>query len=107
MAMPDANIHPKATGLVVNLVAAHQNPAPLTLYSAGSAPSYNASGPCSRRSRRPYQYVEMNPYHKPDSLLSLNPRGLVPTLEYEGKVLDESSVVLEFVEDVWSEGGLV
>ncbi len=28
----------------------------------------------------PYQYIEVNPYHKPDSLLKSNPRGLVLTL---------------------------
>lgn len=49
----------------------------------------------------PYQYVEVNPYHKPQSLLKLNPRGLVPTLEYDGKPLYESTVVAEFLEDAY------
>ena len=34
-----------------------------------------------------FQYIEVNPYHKPQSLLDLNPRGLVPTLQ---------SIVLDF-----------
>jgi len=51
----------------------------------------------------PYQYVEVNPYHKPESLLKLNPRGLVPTLAYENKPLYESTVICEFLEDAFPE----
>ena len=47
----------------------------------------------------------MNPYHKPESLLKLNPRGLVPTLEYQGKPLYESAVVCEFLEDAFPSHG--
>lgn len=54
----------------------------------------------------PYQYIEVNPYHKPASLLSLNPRGLVPTLEHDGKPLYESTVICEFLEDVYPNHGL-
>ena len=54
----------------------------------------------------PYQYIEVNPYHKPESLLKLNPRGLVPTLEYDGKPLYESTVICEFLEDAYPDHGL-
>ena len=47
----------------------------------------------------------MNPYHKPESLLSLNPRGLVPTLQYENKPLYESTVICEFLEDAYPDHG--
>ena len=53
----------------------------------------------------PYQYIEVNPYHKPESLLNLNPRGLVPTLEYDKKPLYESKVVCEFLEDAYPDHG--
>lgn len=49
----------------------------------------------------PYQYIEVNPYNKPDSLIRLNPRGLVPTLEYDNKPLFESGVINEFLEDAF------
>ena len=52
------------------------------------------------------QYVEVNPYHKPQSLLSLNPRGLVPTLQYDNKPLYESTVICEFLEDAYPDHGL-
>ena len=41
----------------------------------------------------------VNPYHKPKSLLDLNPRGLVPTLQYHNKPLYESTVLCEFLEE--------
>ena len=53
----------------------------------------------------PYQYVEVNPYHKQKSLLDLNPRGLVPTLQYDNKPLYESTVVCEFLEDAYPNHG--
>ena len=53
----------------------------------------------------PYQYIEVNPYHKPDSLLKLNPRGLVPTLQYDNKPLFGSSVVCEFLEEAYPDHG--
>ncbi|KAL9044682.1 MAG: hypothetical protein Q9206_007374, partial [Seirophora lacunosa] len=50
----------------------------------------------------PYQYIEVNPYSKPASLLRLNPRGLVPTLiTPSGRALYESSVVCEYLDDAY------
>jgi glutathione S-transferase len=43
----------------------------------------------------------VNPYHKPQSLLDLNPRGLVPTLQYQNKPLYESTVLCEFLEEAF------
>lgn len=54
----------------------------------------------------PYQYVEVNPDHKPESLLSLNPLGLVPTLQYDNKPLYESTVICESLEDAYFNHGV-
>ena len=54
----------------------------------------------------PYQYIEVNPYHKPETLLRLNPKGLVPTLEFDGKPLYESTIICEFLEDQYPNHGL-
>jgi glutathione S-transferase len=43
----------------------------------------------------------VNPYHKQQSLLDLNPRGLVPTLQYDNKPLYESTVICEFLEEAY------
>ncbi|KAL8748012.1 MAG: hypothetical protein Q9190_000162 [Brigantiaea leucoxantha] len=59
----------------------------------------------------PYQYIEVNPYDKPASLLSLNPRGLVPTLQVvlgsskEAQPLYESNVICEYLEDAYPSHG--
>lgn len=52
----------------------------------------------------PYQYIEVDPYSKPASLLELNSKGLVPSLRLgqsssEVKGLSESTVILEYLED--------
>ena len=52
------------------------------------------------------KYIEVNPYHKPQSLLALNPRGLVPTLQYDNKPLYESTVICEFLEDAYPDHGI-
>jgi glutathione S-transferase len=45
----------------------------------------------------PYQYIEVDPYKKPQSLLDVNPRGLVPALRHGEWGSYESSVLLEYV----------
>jgi glutathione S-transferase len=45
----------------------------------------------------PYQYIEVDPYKKPDELLEVNPRGLVPALRHGHWGCYESNVLLEYV----------
>jgi glutathione S-transferase len=49
--------------------------------------------------------MQVNPYHKPESLLKLNPRGLVPTLQYDNKPLYESTVICEFLDEAYPDHG--
>jgi glutathione S-transferase len=48
-----------------------------------------------------YQYIEVDPYKKPQSLLDVNPRGLVPALRH-GPIwsVHESTVIMEYLEDL-------
>lgn len=100
---------------------AHKDEAPLKLYSGWFCPFVQRVWSVLEAKKIPYQYEEVNstapcgfsrvahaltmmqvnPYHKPESLLKLNPRGLVPTLEYQNKPLYESNVVLEFLEEAY------
>jgi glutathione S-transferase len=51
--------------------------------------------------RTPYQYIEVDPYKKPQSLLSINPRGLVPALRHGPTwSTHESTVIMEYLEDL-------
>ena len=103
---PDSQLHPVATGPAATIVSAHQSPAPLTLYSGWFCPFVQRVWAVLEEKKIPYQYVEVNPYNKPESLMKINPRGLVPTLEFDGKPLYESSVVLEFLEDAYPDSGV-
>ena len=47
-----------------------------------------------------YQYIEIDPYKKPDQLLAINPRGLVPALRHGEWGCYESSVLMEYLEDI-------
>lgn len=44
-----------------------------------------------------YQYIEVDPYKKPESLLEVNPRGLVPALRHGDWGCYESTVLMEYV----------
>jgi glutathione S-transferase len=49
----------------------------------------------------PYQYIEVDPYKKPQSLLDVNPRGLVPALRHGPTwSTHESTVIMEYLEDL-------
>ena len=44
-----------------------------------------------------YQYIEVDPYKKPESLLEVNPLGLVPALRHGNWACHESTVLMEYV----------
>jgi len=106
MPPPDADLYPEATGLARKLVNEHSEPQPLKLYAGWFCPFVQRVWAALEEKGIPYQYIEVNPYHKPRSLLDLNPRGLVPTLQYDNKPLYESTVVCEFLEDAYPNHGL-
>lgn len=99
---PDADLYPHATGPAATLVEAHSSENPLKLYSGWFCPFVQRVWMVLEEKNIPYQYIEVNPYHKPQSLLDLNPRGLVPTLQYDHKPLYESVVLCEFLEEAFS-----
>ena len=47
-----------------------------------------------------FEFIEHDPYNKSEEWLKINPQGLVPVLIYNGKIVTESSICLEFVEDL-------
>ncbi|ORY58840.1 putative glutathione-S-transferase theta, GST [Pseudomassariella vexata] len=100
MPLPDADLHPVATGLAKETVDRHSSPQPLKLYAGWFCPFVQRVWLALEERGIPYQYVEVNPYHKGADLISANPRGLVPTLVVAPKkALYESTVLLEYLED--------
>ncbi|KAL5356347.1 thioredoxin-like protein [Aspergillus floccosus] len=103
---PDAAIHPEATGPAKALVESHRAEQPLKLYAGWFCPFVQRVWLALEEKQIPYQYIEVNPYNKPQSLLSLNPRGLVPTLACPSpdgttRPLYESTVILEYLEEAY------
>ena len=106
MSPADADLYPTASGPAKTVVDAHSAEQSLKLYSGWFCPFVQRVWIVLEEKEIPYQYVEVNPYHKPESLLSLNPRGLVPTLQYDNKPLYESTVICEFLEDAYPDRGV-
>jgi len=109
-AHPDADIYPEATGKAAEYFSKHKSEEPLKLYSGWFCPFVQRALLVLYIKNIPYQYIEVNPYKKPQSLLSLNPRGLVPTLSVpvsedgsQSKPLIESSVICEYLDEVYSD----
>ncbi|ATZ46713.1 Bcgst8 [Botrytis cinerea B05.10] len=98
---PDANLFPHATGLAAEMVKQYSKEEPVKLYAGWFCPFTQRVLLLLLEKRIPFQYIEVNPYQKPLSLLKLNPRGLIPTLSYEGKALYESTIICEFLEDAY------
>ncbi|KUJ08606.1 glutathione transferase omega-1 [Mollisia scopiformis] len=98
---PDSQLYPHATGAAAKMVSEHSSEQSLKLYSGWFCPFVQRVLLVLLEKSIPFQYIEVNPYLKPASLLSLNPRGLVPTLQYANKPLYESTVICEFLEEAY------
>ncbi|KAI1791242.1 glutathione-S-transferase [Ganoderma leucocontextum] len=101
MGLPDENIHPHATGRAATTVAQHQEPQDLLFYSGWFCPYVQRVWIVLEERGIPYQYKEVNPYKKEPHFLAINPKGLVPAIEYQGRALYESLIICEFLEDAF------
>ncbi|KAJ5984332.1 hypothetical protein N7481_006431 [Penicillium waksmanii] len=108
-AHPDSDIYPEASGPAKVLVDKHRAEQPLKLYAGWFCPFVQRVWLVLEEKQIPYEYIEVNPYNKPDSLLTLNPRGLVPTLscptEPNPQPLYESNVILQYLEEAYPNHG--
>ncbi|TCD61940.1 hypothetical protein EIP91_007680 [Steccherinum ochraceum] len=101
MSVPDQQIHPVATGVAAKTVAKHQEEQDLIFYAGWFCPFVQRTWITLEERGIPYQYVEVNPYKKEKHFLDINPKGLVPAVEYKGKALYESLILCEFLEDAY------
>ncbi|KAI0753111.1 glutathione-S-transferase [Daedaleopsis nitida] len=101
MGLPDEHIHPHATGRAAQTVQQHQEPQELVFYSGWFCPYVQRSWITLEERGIPYKYKEVNPYKKEKHFLDINPKGLVPAIEYKGKAMYESLILCEFFEDAF------
>ncbi|KAL4776470.1 hypothetical protein BDW60DRAFT_213862 [Aspergillus nidulans var. acristatus] len=92
--------HTQATGAAAETVANHSKESDLKLYGSCFCPFVQRVWIALELKGLPYQYIEVDPYKKPQSLLDVNPRGLVPALRHGEWGSYESSVLLEYLEDL-------
>ncbi|KAJ5823345.1 Glutathione S-transferase/chloride channel C-terminal [Penicillium robsamsonii] len=92
--------HTKATGLAAETAIKHSADVNLKLYGSCFCPFVQRVWIALELKGIPYQYIEVDPYEKPQSLLEVNPRGLVPALRHDDWGCYESNVLLEYLEDL-------
>ncbi|KAL2823883.1 hypothetical protein BDW59DRAFT_173178 [Aspergillus cavernicola] len=98
--MSQKKYHTKATGSAAETVANRSEESDLKLYGSCFCPFVQRVWIALELKGIPYQYIEVDPYQKPQSLLEVNPRGLVPALRHGDWGSYESSVLLEYLEDL-------
>ncbi|KAF2833192.1 hypothetical protein CC86DRAFT_365150 [Ophiobolus disseminans] len=95
--------HKKATGNAWTTVKNHSKEDDLKLYGSAFCPFVQRVWISLEHKQIPYQYIEVDPYKKPQSLLDVNPRGLVPALRHGPSwSTHESTVIMEYLEDLQS-----
>ncbi|RPA99350.1 hypothetical protein L873DRAFT_1684110 [Choiromyces venosus 120613-1] len=92
--------HKKASGQALQTVKRHSKPNELKLFGSCFCPFVQRVWIALEVKGLNYQYIEVDPYKKPQSLLEINPRGLVPALKHGDWGCYESTVLLEYLEDL-------
>ncbi|KAF2182188.1 hypothetical protein K469DRAFT_586915 [Zopfia rhizophila CBS 207.26] len=93
--------HKKATGNALSTVKNHSKEEELKLFGSCFCPFVQRVWIALEFKGIPYQYIEVDPYKKPQSLLEINPRGLVPAIRHGPTwSTHESTVIMEYLEDL-------
>ncbi|KAL8749155.1 MAG: hypothetical protein Q9199_007858 [Rusavskia elegans] len=92
--------HKKATGEALVTAKKHSKDHELKLYGSCFCPFVQRVWISLQSKGLAYQYIEIDPYKKPESLLAINPRGLVPALKHGDWGCYESTVLMEYLEDI-------
>jgi len=92
--------HTKATGAALATVKKHSKEDTLKLYGSCFCPFVQRVWISLEIKQTSYQYIEIDPYKKPEWYLKLNPRGLVPTIQHGDWQCYESTVLMEYLEDL-------
>ncbi|KAL8947838.1 MAG: hypothetical protein Q9222_005923 [Ikaeria aurantiellina] len=92
--------HKKATGNALATVKRHSKEHELKLYGSCFCPFVQRVWISLQYKGLDYQYIEIDPYKKPDALTAINPRGLIPALQHGEWGCYESTVLMEYLEDI-------
>ncbi|KAF8526643.1 glutathione S-transferase [Hysterangium stoloniferum] len=96
--------HTSCTGLALETVKAHSAPAEITLFGSCFCPFVQRVWLAFEYLGIDYQVDEVDPYKKPQQLLDVSPRGLVPALKLNKydppRAINESTVIIEFLQEL-------
>ncbi|KAI9661457.1 MAG: hypothetical protein M1831_002979 [Alyxoria varia] len=92
--------HKKVSGKALDTANLHSEPQDLKLFGSCFCPFVQRVWISLELKGNPYEYIEVDPYRKPQSLLEVNPRGLVPGLRHGEWACHESTVLMEYLEDL-------
>src|SRR5690625_2515466 len=74
----------------------------LTIYSIAACPYAQRTRMLLELKSIPFELVEIDITRpRPDWFLQLNPAGKVPVIAHQGRAINESSVINEYLEDVF------
>ncbi|KJA29581.1 hypothetical protein HYPSUDRAFT_125770 [Hypholoma sublateritium FD-334 SS-4] len=98
--------HTECTGDALVTVKAHAKDEDITLFGSCFCPFVQRVWVAFEILGISYKYHEVDPYKKPKELLDVSPKGLVPGLRFNRysppRSLNESTVIMEFLEDLAS-----
>ena len=92
--------HKEASRRAFETVQTHSESNSLKLYGSCFCPFVQRVWISLEVKKIRYEYIEVDPYQKPKSLLEVNPRGLVPALRHGDWACHESTVLMEYLEDL-------
>ncbi|RDW94525.1 hypothetical protein BP5796_00288 [Coleophoma crateriformis] len=92
--------HKRASGNALATVRKHSKDVDLKLFGSCFCPFVQRVWIAIEFKGLSYQYVEVDPYKKPQALLEVNPRGLVPGIRHGDWGCGESTVLMEYLEDL-------
>ncbi|KAE8443076.1 hypothetical protein EG329_002399 [Mollisiaceae sp. DMI_Dod_QoI] len=92
--------HKKASGAALATVRKHSKDHELKLFGSCFCPFVQRVWIALEAKGLQYQYIEVDPYKKPQALLDVNPRGLVPGIRHGDWGCGESTVLMEYLEDL-------
>jgi len=92
--------HKKASGNALTTVRKHSKDHELKLFGSCFCPFVQRVWIALEVKGFQYQYIEVDPYKKPQALLEVNPRGLVPGIRHGDWGCGESTVLMEYLEDL-------
>jgi len=99
--------HKKTTGQALQTANSHSGDSEMKLFGSCFCPFVQRVWIALELKGMDYQYIEVDPYAKPKLLTDINPRGLVPALKHGDWGCYESTVLLEYLEDLGVEPSLL